>query len=107
MHTIYKPSANGGKDLKLELILEEELGDKCGLYAKVTIPAGSVLGYHEHHNEGESYFVLSGEAIYDDDGEKRTILPGDSTWTGSGHGHGVDNSKGKEDFVFMALIIKS
>lgn len=107
MRTIYKPSANGGKDLKLELILEEELGNKCGLYAKVTIPAGSILGYHEHHDEGESYFVLSGEAIYNDNGTCRTILPGDSTWTPSGFGHGVDNSKGKEDFVFMALIVKA
>ncbi len=71
METITKPSANGVGELKLELILDEELGDKCGLYAKVTIPAGSVLGYHEHHGEGESYFVLSGEAIYDDNGVKR------------------------------------
>ncbi|MCQ2367987.1 MAG: cupin domain-containing protein [Kiritimatiellae bacterium] len=106
MNTIYKPSACGGKDLKLELILEEELGDKCGLYAKVTIPAGSELGYHEHHGEGESYFVLSGEAVYNDNGTCRVIKPGDSTWTPDGSGHGVDNSKGAEDFVFMALIVK-
>ena len=105
MKTMTMPSANGVGELKLELILEEELGDKCGLYAKVTIPAGSVLGYHEHH--GESYFVLSGEAVYDDNGAKRTIGPGDKTWTPSGSGHGVDNSAGKEDFVFMALIVKA
>ena len=107
MKTITMPSANGVGELKLELILEEELGDKCGLYAKVTIPAGSVLGYHEHHGEGESYFVRAGEAVYDDNGAKRTIGPGDKTWTPSGSGHGVDNSAGKEDFVFMALIVKA
>ena len=107
MKTMTMPSANGVGELKLELILEEELGDKCGLYAKVTIPAGSVLGYHEHHGEGESYFVLSGEAVYDDNGAKRTICPGDKTWTPSGSGHGVDNSAGKEDLVFMALIVKA
>lgn len=107
MKTITMPSANGKGELKLELILEEELGDKCGLYAKVTIPAGSVLGYHEHHGEGESYFVLSGSAVYDDNGAKRTIGPGDKTWTPSGSGHGVDNSTGTEDFIFMALIVKA
>lgn len=107
MKTITMPSANGKGELKLELILDKELGDKCGLYAKVTIPAGSVLGYHEHHGEGESYFILSGEAIYDDNGAKRTIRPGDTTWTPSGSGHGVDNSNGKEDLVFMALIVKA
>ena len=107
MKTMTMPRADGVGELKLELILEEELGDKCGLYAKVTIPAGTVLGYRAHHGEGESYFVLSGEAVYDDNGAKRTIGPGDKTWTPSGSGHGVDNSAGKEDFVFMALIVKA
>ena len=69
--TITMPSGNGKGELKLDLVLDEELGDKCGLYAKVTIPAGSTLGYHEHHGEGESYFILSGEAVYDDNGTKR------------------------------------
>ena len=99
------PSANGIGAVKIEKILDEELADKCALYAKVTIPAGSVLGYHEHHGNGESYFVLSGEAVYDDNGAKRIIRAGDSTWTPDGSGHGVDNSQGKADLVFMALIV--
>ena len=107
MKTITMPSANGKGELKLELVLDKELGDKCGLYAKVTIPAGSVLGYHEHHGEGESYFVLSGKAAYNDNGTVREIGPGDATWTPDGSGHGVDNSAGTEDFVFMALIVKA
>ena len=90
--TITMPSGNGKGELKLDLILDEELGDKCKLYAKVTIPAGST--------------ILSGEAIYDDNGAKRKIGPGDTTWTPSGAGHGVDNSAGTEDLVFVALIVK-
>lgn len=100
-----KPSANGVGAILIENILDEELADKCALYARVTIPAGSVLGYHEHHGNGESYFILSGEAVYDDNGAKRTIKAGDSTWTPDGSGHGVDNSLGKEAIVFMALIV--
>ena len=103
--TCTRPSANGVGEVLIEKILDEELADKCGLYARVMIPAGSVLGYHEHHGNGESYFVLSGEAIYDDNGVKRTIKAGDSTWTPDGSGHGVDNSQGKEPIVFMALIV--
>ena len=103
--TCTRPSANGVGEVLIEKILDEELADKCGLYARVTIPAGSVLGYHEHHGNGESYFVLSGEAIYDDNGAKRTIKAGDSTWTPDGSGHGVDNSQGKVPIVFMALIV--
>ena len=103
--TCTRPSANGVGEVLIEKILDEELADKCGLYARVTIPAGSVLGYHEHHGNGESYLVLSGEAIYDDNGKKRIIRPGESTWTPDGSGHGVDNSQGKEPIVFMALIV--
>ena len=105
--TCTRPSANGVGEVLIEKILDEELADKCGLYARVTIPAGSVLGYHEHHGNGENYFVLSGEAIYDDNGVKRVVKAGDRTWTPSGTGHGLDNSQGAEDLVFMALIVKA
>ena len=103
--TMTLPSATGVGEVLIEKILDEELSDKCALYARVTIPAGAALGYHEHHGNGESYFVLSGEAVYDDNGKKRTIRAGDSTWTPDGFGHGVDNSEGAEPFVFMALIV--
>lgn len=107
MESFTMPSANGKGEILLEKLLDKELGDKCALYAKVTIPAGSALGYHEHHGNGESYFVLSGEAIYDDCGKKRTIKAGDSTWTPDGSGHAIDNSAGAEPFVFIALIVNS
>jgi len=59
MKTMTIPSANGKAPIQIEKILDEELGDKCALYARVTIPAGSILGYHEHHGNGESYYILS------------------------------------------------
>jgi len=102
------PSATGRGAILIEKILDAELGDKCGLYARVTIPTGAALGYHEHHGNGESYFILSGEGLYDDNGEaKRVVRAGDSTWTPDGHGHGLDNSNGREDLVFMALIVNN
>ena len=59
--------AYGGKgEVRLEMLLgETELKDKCGLFARVTIPAGSSLGYHEHHGNGESYYIISGHARID------------------------------------------
>ncbi len=44
--TVTMPRGNGKGEIKCDLVLDEERGDKCGLYAKVTIPAGSTLGYH-------------------------------------------------------------
>jgi len=38
-------------------------------------------------------------------GTTRPIGPGESAWTPSGSGHGVDNSTGTELLVFMALIV--
>ena len=109
METIYEENPCGGKGtMKLEKLLSPaEMGDKCGLYARVTLPPGAVLGYHEHHGNKECYFMLSGEGVYDDNGEKRVIRAGDVTWTADGCGHGLSNEDGKEDVVFMALIINS
>jgi len=107
MKTITIPSANGAAPIRIEKILDSELGAHCALYARVTIPAGSILGYHEHHGNGESYYILSGRAIYNDNGTTREIGPGDATWTPDGTGHGVDNSTGAEPIVFMALIVNS
>jgi mannose-6-phosphate isomerase-like protein (cupin superfamily) len=109
MEVVYQENPCGGKGkMKLEMILSEaELKDKCGLYARVTLRPGDVLGYHEHHGNGECYFVLAGEGVYDDNGAKRVIRAGDVTWTPDGSGHALSNADGKTDLVFMALIVNS
>lgn len=109
MEVVFEENPCGGKGrMKLEkLLAPAEMKDKCGLYARVTLPPGAVLGYHEHHGNNECYFMLSGEGVYDDNGVKRTIKAGDVTWTPDGSGHGLSNEDGKGDVVFMALIINS
>ena len=74
----------GGKGhVIIKDILEgDELKGKCGLYAQVTIEKGCSLGYHEHHGETETYYILSGEGEYDDNGVKRPVKAGDITITG-------------------------
>ena len=64
---------------------EKELNGKCGLYAEVVIEPGCSLGYHEHHGESETYYILSGEGEYFGEdvevvidyefrGERKTVL---------------------------------
>ncbi|MGN0482526.1 MAG: cupin domain-containing protein [Lachnospiraceae bacterium] len=106
IRTVRKENMNGGKghvDIKY-LLSEEELNGKCGMYAEVTIAPGSSLGYHEHHGNSETYYILRGEGEYDDNGEKRKVSAGDVTFTPDGKGHGLENT-GDTDLVFMALII--
>lgn len=102
-----KENANGGTGhVILKHILEkEQLNGKCGLYAEVTIEPGCSLGYHEHHGESETYYILQGQGEYNDDGKTYPVKPGDRTFTPDGHGHGMVNT-GDTDLVFMALIIK-
>ena len=86
------------------LLDEKQLNGKCGIYAEVTIEPGCSLGYHEHHGESETYYILSGKGIYSDNGTLRMVEAGDVTFTPDGKGHAMTNS-GDEDLVFMALII--
>ena len=96
----------GGKGhVIIKDILEgDELKGKCGLYAQVTIEKGCSLGYHEHHGETETYYILSGEGEYDDNGVKRPVKAVISPLHQTEKGHGLANT-GETDLVFMALII--
>ncbi len=87
-----------------KLLLPPDSPAKVRMYAKATLEPGASVGYHTHHNESESYFILSGKGEYNDDGEISTVLPGDITFTPDGHGHGIKNI-GDDELVFMALIV--
>ena len=88
-----------------EILDAEQLNGKCGLYAQVTLEPGCSLGYHEHHGETESYFILSGHGMYDDNGKAYPAEPGDLFLCKDGDGHGLKNT-GTEELTFMALILK-
>ena len=94
-----------GHVLIRHILGEKELNGKCRLYAQVTLEPGCSLGYHEHHGESETYYILSGQGEYSDNGLYRPVQPGDITFTPDGKGHGLANT-GNTDLVFMALIIK-
>lgn len=87
-----------------EILDAPQLNGKCGLYAEVTLEPGCSLGYHEHHGESETYYIISGQGEYNDNGMYRPVQPGDITFTSSGKGHGLANT-GNTDLIFMALII--
>ena len=97
--------AGGKGHVLIKYILgEKEFNGKCGLYSEVTIEPGCSLGYHEHHGESETYYILSGKGDYNDNGTVRPVKAGDITYTPNGCGHGLENT-GDENLVFMALII--
>ena len=101
---VEKPSGGEGYILKEALLGAEELGAHCKMFSKVTLPPHSELGHHEHHGETETYYILSGDGIYEDNGTKIPAKP-DVFFCKDGDGHGIRND-GEEEVVCAALILK-
>ncbi|MCI7262437.1 MAG: cupin domain-containing protein [Clostridium sp.] len=106
METVIKENFNGGTGRVIikHILNDQELNGKCKMFAEVTIEPGSSLGYHEHHGNSETYYIIKGQGEYNDNGTIRQVNVGDRTFTPDGFGHGMAN-KGDTDLVFMALII--
>ena len=95
----------GEGSVKIENLLSpDELNNKGRLFAKITLEPGTSIGSHVHEGEMESFFIISGQAVYDDNGESVTLYPGDTTYTPNGDGHSIKNT-GKEALEFIALIL--
>ena len=101
-----KEHMRGGKGhvIMKHLLGEKELNGKCRIYAEITLEPGCEIGYHEHHNESETYYIISGQGVYNDNGTNRPVSAGDITFTPDGFGHGLDNT-GTENLELMALVI--
>jgi mannose-6-phosphate isomerase-like protein (cupin superfamily) len=94
----------GVGSVAIKLLAEQgEMYDKNRLFAKIIVKPGCSIGYHVHENEMELYYILSGKALYDDNGTQVELSPGDVTVTLSGEGHAIANN-GDVDLEFMALI---
>lgn len=93
------------KNVIIEPVLKDgQLDEKTRLYARVTVLPGGEIAYHEHHNETETYYILSGEGVYNDNGKTYTVTSGMSTFCPDGGAHGI-SCNGNENLVFMALIL--
>lgn len=89
---------------KEPLLTEEQMDGKIALYAKVTVAPHGAIKPHEHHGETETYYILSGGGVYDDNGRACPAGPGDVFFCPDGGSHGIENT-GDEPLAFMALII--
>ncbi|MBN2736978.1 MAG: cupin domain-containing protein [Spirochaetales bacterium] len=83
---------------------QDELHGKARLFASMTLEPGSSVGYHVHENEEEIYYIISGEAEVDDNGEIRRLSSGDALLTSSGKGHSIKNS-GEKPLEILAVIL--
>ena len=88
----------------LHVFRKEELRGKTRLFARLRIPVGSSIGYHEHQEEEEVFFIIAGRGTVNDNGVKTQVGPGDAVLTGGGTGHAIENT-GSEPLELMAVIL--
>ena len=92
------------------IIHMKDLTDREGLYnhgrlfAHITVDPGCSIGDHPHNHETEFYYIIRGEAVFNDDGKEIVVHPGDICATGYGQVHGLEN-RGTEPVELIALIV--
>ena len=82
----------------------EELNNKGRLFANITLNPGCSIGYHVHENESELFYVMKGEAVYNDNGTEVPVSAGDVMICPSGSGHAVANNSA-ETTELCAVIL--
>lgn len=75
------------------------------MFAKVSIEVGASIGYHEHVEDAEGYFIVEGKGIFLDNGEIEVpVEKGDFCFVNKGQGHGIINT-GNEPLQIVAVVI--
>lgn len=95
----------GNGSVKIEHFWEpgtEMLGHNR-MAARLTLPPGGSIGFHNHENEDEIFVIVKGVAEADDNGTLSRLEAGDTLLTGNGAGHAIRNI-GDEDLELVALI---
>ena len=102
---VKKEHVNGGDGYILveSIINDEQKGPNCRMYSQVTLKPGCEIGAHDHVGESETYYILEGTGMYQDNDEKYQVTAGDALYCKDGT-HGLKNT-GDTDLVFMALIL--
>ncbi len=98
--------SQGGKGkLNLDLFIKDsEKIKNVKTFAMATLEPGASVGLHKHFGECEIYYILSGIAEYNDDGNVVMMNEGDLSVTYDGQGHGIKNV-GNIPLKFIALIV--
>ena len=85
------------------LFTKDELKSNTRLCAKLTVPPGANIGFHEHIDEEEVFYIISGRGKVDDNGQIREVGAGDAILTGNGAGHSIECIS-EEPLEIMAMI---
>jgi len=101
-----KESLRGGAgSASLKMILSAGEYPGCGMVANITLAPGCSIGAHNHTEDAELYYILSGTATANDNGNLVELSAGDAMWTANGESHSIEN-RSEEDVVLLAVVVK-
>lgn len=108
MHIELQPHLKGGKDtVRIVNILEQnQLYGTGRLFGVSIIPLGGSIGRHTHTGDFETYYILKGKALVNDNGNVCELGPGDMTQCRDGDYHSIENI-GDVDLEYLAVILYS
>lgn len=98
--------ARGGVGVTIfDHILEKnEMRTNCRMFTKITLEPGASIGYHLHTQEEDIYYILAGIASVNDNGDIRTVYPGEVVYTSDGDSHSIANN-GEVPLEFVSIIL--
>ena len=89
----------------LHIFKKEELKGKVRLFARLRLEKGCSIGYHNHEDEEEVFYVTQGKGTVTEDGEEHVVEAGDAILTGGGSGHSVRNESDQPlDLIAVILL---
>ena len=96
----------GAGEAEMHKILNgaDEMYGKGRVFNHLHLAPSCEIGWHVHQGDGETYYILSGHGLYNDNGTTVEVGPGDVTFTDSGEGHALLNN-GAEELEAIALIL--
>ncbi len=96
----------GGKGTltNIHFLNKEDAHNMGRLFVKGSLKPGSSIGYHTHKGDFETYYILSGKALVNFNGEEFILEAGDSTLCRNGESHSLENI-GDADLEYIAIIL--
>lgn len=103
-----QPQLKGGKDTVriINILEQDELYGTGRLFGVSIIPPGGSIGKHTHSGDFETYYILKGKALVNDNGKICELGPGDMTQCQDGNYHSIENI-GDVDLEYLAVILYS
>ena len=101
--TEIRQSMRGGKGC-VELTQCPAEIPNCRMSARIMLKKDCSIGRHQHIQETEIFYVISGKGVYDDNGTECEIYQGQTAVCLPGEYHSVENRE-EEPLVLLAHIV--